>query len=323
MNNENINKIHDIYVDTLTHGRDIYDNKDMDMSDLNIFKLNSTATYLTQMNKKLMKIINISEKFITGCNIKVEKIKEENILEKKYAGNPDKIMLIFKEINMGLKWGDISDIADEKENLLDTVDKFIKTERNPDEYKNNKISYKTLNKIYGVRLDFDFKLPIINEINDIPPSLYWYKGDKKYDEGIYMTLNDGVFVKVPFPDTIDYMDTYHKKNTIKCKNKTIEECNKFRNSINKYNENYVHNCNYLHTGDKILKINNIVRCSTNSKFGKHSCLNKDLENTTYSDIQSLMVYSISDILLNSLWIQKQNNIGNNQQKIIDNIEIST
>ena len=322
MNNENITKIHNIYVDVLKRGSDVYKNKDDDSKDSHIFKLNSSALYLTEMNKKLRDIIEISENMIIECNKRTTEIKKEINLEKKYEGNPDKIMLIFKEMNQGLKWGDIADIEDKKEHMLRDVDNFINGKRDPDEYKKHKITYKTLNRIYNTRLDFDFKLPIINDIADIPPSLYWYNGDSKYSEGIYTTLNNGVFVRVPFPDTIDYLDTHNKKNTIKCKNKTINECKRFRDNLNKYNNNYVYNCNYLHVGDKFLKINNMVRSSTNSRFGKHSCLNADLKNTSYSEIQSIILYSITDLLLNSLWIKKQKNMGNNPGKIIDNIDIS-
>jgi len=321
MNTENITKIHDIYVDVLKNGNDVYKNNNGSSNDDYLCKLKATMVYLTEMNKKLMNIIDLSEILLNGCKDRISEVKKELYLGEKYKNHINKDILIFKEINNGMKWGDISDIEDKKEKIINDVDFFINNKISSTEYTKKDQMYKTLNKIYNVKLDFNFKLPIIAEITDIPPSLYWYNGDAKYSEGIYMTLNDGVFIKVPFPDTIDYLNSHTKKNTIKCKNKTHEECKMFRDSINKYNT-YVPKCNYLHIGDKFLKINNMVRCSSNSHFGKHSYLNKDLANMAYSDIQSIILYSISDILLNSLWIQKQKKIGNIKNTIIDDIEIS-
>jgi hypothetical protein len=320
MNTDNITKIHDIYVNVLNHGADIYKNNDGILDDSYLFKLKTAATYITELNNKLMSIINISNQLINGCIDRIDEVKRELNLEKKYKGHPEKVMLVFKELNKGLQWGDISNIEDRKEKLINNIDTFTNTKLNMNIY-DEKIIYKSLNKIYDTKLDFDFKLPIISDIKDIPPSLYWYNGDSDNIEGIYMSLNSDVFIRVPFPDTVDYMNNNNKKNTIKCKNKTIDKCKKFRDGIN-VNNNYVHNCNYLHSGDKFLKINNMTRSSNNSRLGKHSHINKDLEKTTYSDIQSIMLYSVSDILLNSIWIQKQQNIGNILKQIITDIEIS-
>ena len=319
MNDQNINKINDIYIDILKHGIDIYKNNNGNIDDEYLFNLKKNIIYLTEANKKLVDIIKVSEELIIGCNNRIEEVKKDLYLEKKYEGHPDKVILMFKEKNKGLKWGDISYLEDKKEEVINNTELHINNKKYYTTY--NNIMYKNLNNIYNVKLDFDFKLPIITEIKDIPPSLYWYNGDKIYSEGIYMSLGEDVFIKVPFPDTIDYLNSTNKKYTIKCKNSTIEECKKFRNSINKNNNNYIHNCNYLHKGEKFLKINNIVRTS-NSHFGKHSCINRDLKNTKYSDIQSIILYSVSDLLLNSLWVQKQKKIGNLSNKIITNIDVS-
>ena len=59
----------------------------------------------------------------------------------------------------------------------------------------------------------------------------------------------------------------------------------------------------------------------NSKNICEHIMNKDLENTTYSEIQSIILYSVSDLLLNSLWIQKQKKIGNIKQSTITSVPI--
>ena len=323
MNSDNLEKLHFIYIDILKNGLNSYninyDNDNNKSIENYITNLAHNKTYIQEMNKNLENILDVSKKLIIECDNKSKEANMQIILNDKYKNDPNKIIKIIKELNNGLSWADITEEDDISNDNINNIKLLIDTKLD-NTYKNDKTLYKKLDNIYDTKLDFIYKIPIINNIKDIPSPLYWYNGDECNKEGIYMNLTNGSHIYVPFPDVL-YNETKNKHKIIQCKNKTITECKKFRYNYNKNNKNYIYKCNFLHVGEKKLKYNNLLKCPFNHRFGNHLFLNNDLKNASYSDMQNFILYNISDILLLTVWSQKQKTLNNSLNEIINNIDI--
>ena len=299
-----MDQIETIYKNLLIESKDIYVNEEFNFQYVQL--LREKTNTLKTFNSKLNKIIKLNEKFIIDCNRKSEEIDKE--LKFKQENKSD-IKLYNRYA--GLSWADIDDIETDKENNLREINNFI-----------DNSSYKIINSIDTFKPDFPYKLPKINNLNDLPNSIYYYEGDNINISGIYTKINNTI-IRIPFPDSIDYNSDKNKKNTILCKNITSSSCKKFRIDYNSDNLNYVYNCNFLHKGDRFKKINNFTRTPNNSRFGKHLFLNEDLSYMPYREIQPILLYSLSDLVLVDLWLQNQESKDKPVYNILNNIDILT
>ena len=139
----------------------------------------------------------------------------------------------------------------------------------------------------------------------MPNTFYWYNGDKKNPPGVYACLSPGFCVRVPFPDIIDATNSYNRTGSIRCKHDTQHECLKIRRDLaSRYNSD-VRECTFAHKNDKYIKIGTLFRCPNMPHFGTHRTLSKDLDSILDEDIKTMLMYSLSDMLLSSLWYQKK------------------
>jgi hypothetical protein len=160
-------------------------------------------------------------------------------------------------------------------------------------------------------------IPIIHNLCDMTPMFYWYDGDYYHKQGIYTCIADGFYIKVPFPSTISTSDKNFKMNSIPCKYETKEFCLKNKKYISEIYKTDVRECSYVHKKEKFEKIGSIYKCSIEN-FGNYDRLINDLNYIGMPDIKRLLMYSLSDILLASIWYQNQFNDG---ELVISNLDI--
>jgi len=304
MDKSSMELIHDVYIKLLKHGHSIYTESSNSNTIDSAQKLESYSTYLKQMNDKLKTILDLTSMYAKECNNKADEIREIIDINSRNADDPSKMFLAYKEMHKGMSWADITEIEDEKELVLKAVNKAI-TGPNKSEYSHANIMYKDLSKIYGKDIGFDCKIPIINKLNEMPSALYWYDGDQKNPQGIYTCVSRKFYVQVPFPNVVDGTKDFNRTRSIKCKYNTTDECLELRRDLaTRYNYK-IRDCNFAHSGDKYTKIGTSFRCPNIPRFGNHMFLKQDLENLPDCDIKMLLMYSLSDVLLSSLWFQKQ------------------
>jgi hypothetical protein len=303
MDPDDIKLINDIYIKVLKKGKQLYNNDDNSTS--NAKYLESYAMNLGEMNEKLESIVLLTDKYATECLNKAIEIREFANLYEKYKDDKYPVLAVTKEMNKNLKWGDSMELEHKKQIILDDVDKLISKKISKNEYDHKKIMYKTIKDIYSTKLNFDWKLPIVNKLNDIPTSLYWYKGDKTHPKGVYTSLSTGFYVQVPLPNVIDGTKDFNRVCSTKCKYNTVDACLLVRQSLStRFNTN-IRSCNFAHTGDKYSKIGSLFRCPNLPRFGNHTYINTDIDVLPDYDIRMLLMYSLSDIMLSSMWFQKQ------------------
>ena len=293
MNSNEINILKDIY-DNIFQNGDIllnrYDNKIDYKTQINEIQNYCDNTNL--FNNKLKEILKLSENILHECYIKKEEIS--NI-----------------DNNIHMTWGDLSENSDNRDILTDKINENIKSDLNS----NNK----SLECVYNIPLNYKYIVPIIKNLNDIPLSYYWYCGDSNNPEGIYTRISKDVCILVPMPDVIDGSKDYNRSMTSKCKYKTktacLESCkllsNKFKSDMRK--------CNFAHIGDKYNKICYSNRCNNILRFGSHKHLAQDIKNIDMENIKNMMMYALSDVLLGSIWTQK--NIIKSQ--VITDLDVCT
>jgi hypothetical protein len=167
-------------------------------------------------------------------------------------------------------------------------------------------------------LNYKTNIPIVTNIKDIKPAFYYLNSnDKNHQSGIYININNDIFIKVPFPDVIDPKKDNEKKNTIKCKYFLQKDCEKNRKRLSKLFNSEIRCCNFAHSGDTLIKLGHTSRCPAIPDFGNPKTFNEDINNLNIRDIKTLLFYSLTDVLLSSLWFENKKE----KNKIYDNIEI--
>jgi hypothetical protein len=277
------------------------------INDMELYKL-----YMDKAKDKLYEMSNLINDYSNEYLEKINELKKINKLEKKYKSDPYPILSIHKELYKSESWYDITVKEENTNKVRGEVDKFINTD-----YKYTPITYKKLSNIDNVGLDFDLKIPIIDRLEEIPPSMYWFNGDSTYEKGIYTAISKKICIQIPLPNVVDGTKDFNRSCSVKCKNNSKEECYKIRKDLSNMYNSEIRNCNYAHTGEKYSKIGTAFRCPNTPRFGNHNYLNHDLDNTSENDIKILLMYSLSDILLSSMWFQKKKK----KKLILNNINI--
>jgi hypothetical protein len=313
---DDMNALNDIYVNILKTGRQIYSKSDNVITIKEAQRLESYSTYLGEMNEKIENMLELTEKYAIEFLNKATKIRKNIDINKKYEGDSSMMFKAHKELYDGLSWADITEIEDRKDRIVNDVDKAIDKKIDKNEYAHKQIVYKKLSNIYGKKIGFDWKVPIINKLNEMPSSMYWYAGDANNPEGVYTCLTRGFYIQVPFPNVIDATQDFSRTGSIKCKYNTIRECLDIRSELaNRHNSN-VRDCNFAHKGDKFVKIGTSYRCPHKPRFGNHSYLRSDISSVPDSDIRTILMYSLSDMMLSSMWFQKQNMDDSKKNNIV-------
>lgn len=272
---------------------------------------------LKELSNELKSWNTLIDNLHTECESKLEDIADdiefkkggENIVSTTNSTSNFK----FVALSSGrMRWADLSDEFDIRERVIENVNNTI------NELSNQISNVKELNNINGVSVG-TLKLPIINKIEDIPPAIYWFNGDKKYKEGMYISLDKDCYIEIPFPNTIDGTKNSIRTSSIKCKYGTIDNCLNVRELYAQRYRSEVRKCNFAHKGDNYVKIGTIFRCPNIPGFGNYEAFSDDLKNITMDDIRILWMYSISDILLTKIWWQ--NNTSDKNIKVINDLDI--
>jgi hypothetical protein len=170
----------------------------------------------------------------------------------------------------------------------------------------------TINPIITIKeLNYPVKISTISHLQNLPEAFHYYRGDRDNPEGIYIRLLNNNIARIPFPDIIDAKKDFERKNTIKCKFGTTEECNNNKNRFQKGKS-----CNFAHVGDKITKICYPSRCNTIPNIGNPETFYSDIRKINYIDGKNLLLYGLNDVMISSLWFSHNMISG----KIMNNLE---
>lgn len=127
-----------------------------------------------------------------------------------------------------------------------------------------------------------------------------------HTSGIYCCISPGVYAKAPFPEIVDGSKDINRMKSIKCKYGTAENCSDQKNKMSKYHNSQIRTCNFAHKGEKIIKIGCQQRCSSVITFGNPSTFSTDVKKINSSDINSLLLYGLNDLIISALWFDNQN-----------------
>lgn len=149
----------------------------------------------------------------------------------------------------------------------------------------------------GIRLD----IPIIDDIKNIPPMFYYYRGNSgrvkrpgQFYPGIYIRLANGTVAAVPTDvEVVHDISEAAKRGTSKCKN---PQCVPYR-------------CGFAHKGANYKKLGNTARCPGCPKFGNGDTISEDCILATESDIRMVLLYGLNDIFSSALWIERNRFTG--------------
>ncbi len=178
--------------------------------------------------------------------------------------------------------------------------------------------YKEISIVEGVDISPNkIQLPIVKSLKEIPPMFYWYEGDAIYKKGIYTSICQGFYSKVPFPNVVFTNDPMYKINSIPCKYGYKHVCQENKKKISEFHNSEVRDCFYVHKKEKFNKVGNYYRCAVES-LGNHNTLDNDLNTISNYDIKHLLMYSLSDDLISMIWYQ---NKFKNGELIITNLDV--
>lgn len=311
-------ELHNIYIKVLKEGRCIYNN--INKTTINeAYLLESYSNYMGDMHNQIDTLQKLIHKYSMEFLTKASEIRKSIDLIDKYNIDPDNMNFNSINIYSGMRWADIDQLLENRDKIMKNVDDIIDSKTSVD-YRYKPISYKTLKEINNIDVGFDVKIPIINKLTDIPSSFYWYSGDETNSAGIYTCITTGFYIKVPLPDVIDSTNTRNKTGSVKCKHNTLDACHNSRYDLSKKYNSELRECGFAHTGDSYIKIGTYFRCPCIPRFGKHIFLKNDLNNVPDTDIKTILMYSLSDILLTLLWFQRQH-IDGKQNIVFNNIDI--
>jgi hypothetical protein len=244
------------------------------------------------------KMVTLMENLMGECRDKAAEIREEQEMKKKYdSKESDKFSFVFKGRYKNMSWGDISDIEDRRENVIHESKK-IETSLSASHVE---IPWKSIDTLDGVSLPKDVKIRMVPRLDNLPPALGWYSGDKKHRAGIYIRLPENMFVRIPFPNVIDGTQNYTRNKTIKCKYETIDQCLENRKFLADRYSTDTRECLFAHKGDTYAKVGTNFRCPVNPRFGNHTHLKTDIESLKADDIKPVLMYALSDVLACFLW----------------------
>lgn len=155
-------------------------------------------------------------------------------------------------------------------------------------------------------IGYYMKVAQITNLKHIPPALYYYSGDQP---GLYMRLPNNNLLRVPFPEIVDSKKEYDRKHSIRCKYRTKAECDAQRMKMSKMYNSTVRTCNFAHSGDRIIKIGYPSRCPSIPDFGNPTSMSNDIRQITEDDVKNLLLYSLSDLLAATVWLDYTNKSG--------------
>lgn len=265
--------------------------------------------------EKYNQMVNLMNNLRHECRDKASEIREEIELHEKYENkDEDKFSFVFQGKYKNMSWGDISDIEERRDRVVEESKSVEKKLLQVPE----SIPWKTISEIDGVKLPREVRMRIVPRLDNLPPAFGWYQGDKKTREGVYIRLPENMFVRIPLPDVIDGTQNYTRNKTIKCKHETQDQCLENRKYLaDRYNTE-VRACLFAHKGDAYSKVGTNFRCPANPRFGSHMHLSSDVSSLKADEVKPVLMYSLSDLLVCYLW----NDFHHKEDRIVfDKVEI--
>jgi hypothetical protein len=257
---------------------------------------------LTELGDSMREWLTLIDNLTIECKTKSFELQDEiNFNAENHDNSIEKSNLKFishEQTDRMLSWVEINDIEENKEKRINLCDNIIeKLSNNPLE------NMKEITIINNINIG-SIKVPIVQKLDQIPPSINWFIGDSMHKPGFYMSLDPGYYIEIPFPDTIDGTKNSNRNSSIKCKYGSLENCHNMRETLaNKY-KSEVRKCNFAHTGDRYIKIGTSFRCPSAPSFGNYYDLKTDMQKIDINDVKMLLMYATSDLLLSNIWLQK-------------------
>jgi hypothetical protein len=178
-------------------------------------------------------------------------------------------------------------------NIIDTYE-INKKKVKPSKQKQSIIE----ERILIPELNYKMKISSISNLDDIPPAFYFHAPTA----GIYIKLPNNNIFRVPFPEIADSRKDYSRRQSIRCKYKTKDECDEQRSKMATMYNSSVRVCNFAHKGDKLVKIGYQSRCPSIPNFGNLETITDDIKLINDGDVKSMLLYGINDIFLSALWL---------------------
>ncbi len=153
-------------------------------------------------------------------------------------------------------------------------------------------------------LGYLMTLPIIKSLKDLhhQHSIYYCEETKS----VWMVLPGSNLMKIPFPDIIDSVKTNEKINSIRCRYQTKALCSNSKHW----------SCSYAHSGEKMIKLGYPIRCPSVPNFGNPATIREDIRNIKMTDIKSLLMYGLNDVMIAAIWL----NYNNKKDQCYDSID---
>lgn len=155
----------------------------------------------------------------------------------------------------------------------------------------------------------DTEFSVTNSLKNINDMFNWYDGDHIIKKGLYVSVCEEFSVQVPFPDVISKASPKFKHKSVPCKYKDLNNCISRQNDLSKKYGTENRTCNYVHAGERFIKIGSDFRCPNLPSFGAHDTLKDDIANITFPDIKWILMNAVSDILLIRLWYESHKHLG--------------
>jgi len=166
-----------------------------------------------------------------------------------------------------------------------------------------KIETKTVGLYKYIYAGKEILIPAVQQLDDIPSSIYYYYGDDRYKKGIYTRINDNTIVEIPIHVDVVSENTEMKHFTIRCSEGN--KCNKWK-------------CSFQHPGGEYKKIGYKVRCPSRPRFSGMSTFESDVESISYEDVRLCLMYSLTDIFCSMVWCQR---FGADKSLVMTDIQI--
>lgn len=178
-------------------------------------------------------------------------------------------------------------------------------------------------KIYVNELKYHLKMPVVNNLKQIPPAMYYLKEDSSktnsknnHKSGIYINLGNENYAKIPFPEIVDSKKEYDRKHSIRCKYTHKKDCEEQRKKMSKYHNSQIRNCNFAHKGDKLVKIGYPSRCPTIPNYGNPESIDADTKHININDIKNLLMYGLNDLISAMIWMD----YNSHKEQVFVNLE---
>lgn len=294
-------------IDNLINSTNINNDIKKTVSATNVVIINSSK--LEQIEKFYFMLDHINSKLYTilinSRNQKERLFNYANQIRKYSNSNNDsnnnKFINILDAHFNGID-GDIQLNPDKHKDMYESIRRYHEL--------HNKIEPKyILQKTAPIINNYTIDIPIVNKLSEIPIMFNWYIGDDTHPEGIYISLSNGLYIQVPFPDTICKNSKNFKHKSIPCKYKSLDICKAKQQEYSRIYGTDIRNCNFVHIGEQYIKIGSDFRCPGLPSFGSFDSLEHDINNISLSDIKTILMNSSSDLLLIRLWHQSHSNLG--------------